>query len=239
MKDKRIVVNPFRILSPKLDLEALKIEELHEKPVSESFTLDEGLLVMLGKLIEVNRLIHEGFVSNCPEEIKGADKLAADVHQQEKLLTGALACSITVPKELCRTFILFPASMERVGDYLESILNCCHIKCKDDLLFDDRANEEVEEMLKGTRELMVNFRDCIISPNKYLLEHVITFAGALEQQCQDYQLAHVERLLAGATAPRTSSLYLDILESTQAISRHIKEPAQKLHGLIVAAESEH
>lgn len=238
MKDTRIVVNPFRILSPKLDLEALKIEELHERPVSESFTLDEGLLVMLSKLIEMNRIIREGFVHNSPDEFQACDKLGAEVHQQEKVLTGALACSITVPKDLCKTFILFPAYVERLGDYLESILNCCRIKVSEDLIFDDRANEETEEMFKATRELMINFRDCIISPNKHLLEHVVESAGALDQRCQDYQLSHVERLLAGDTAPRTSSLFLDILESTQAVDRHIKEMAQKLHALIAAAESE-
>jgi Na+/phosphate symporter len=237
MKDKRIVVNPFRILSPKLDLEALKIEELYEKPVSESFTLDEGLLVMLSKLIEMNRIIREGFVHNSTGGFEACDKLASEVHEQEKMLTGALACSITVPKDLCKTFILFPGTLERIGDYLESILNCCSIKCKQDLLFDDRANEEVEAMFKATRDLMVNFRDCIISPNKPLLEHVISAAGALEQKCEDYQLAHVERLLAGDTAPKTSSLYLDILESTQSISRHFKDMARKLLGLIETAEA--
>lgn len=237
MKDKRIVVNPFRILSPKLDLEALKIEELYDKPVSESFTLDEGLLVMLSKLIEMNRIIRESFVHNSTAGFEGCHKLASEVHEQEKMLTGALACSLTIPKDLCKSFILFPGTLERVGDYLESILNCCGIKSKEDLLFDDRATEEVEALFKATRELMVNFRDCIISPNKHLLEHVITSAGALEQQCEDYQLAHVERLLVGDTAPRTSSLYLDILESTQSISRHFKQMAQKLLGLVENGEA--
>ena len=93
-------------------------------------------------------------------------------------------------------------------------------------------------MFKATAELLANFRDSIISPNKHLLEHVASAAGTLDQQCQDYQLAHVERLLSGDTAPRTSSLFLDILESTQGITRHIKEMAQKLHALIAAADSE-
>jgi Na+/phosphate symporter len=237
MKDKRIVVNPFRILSPKLDLEALKLEELYEKPVSESFTLDEGLVVMLSKLIQMNRIIRESFVHNSADGFEACQKLGSEVHQQEKMLTGALACSLTVPKDLCKTFILFPATLERIGDYLESILNCCNIKCKEDLLFDDRANEEVEAMFKATHDLMVNFRDCVIAPNKHLLEHVIAAAGALVQQCEDYQLAHVERLLVGDTAPRTSSLYLDILESTQSISRRFSEMAKKLLGLIENAES--
>jgi len=238
MKDKRIVVNPFRILSPKLDLEALKIEDLHERPVSESLPLDEGLLVMVSKLLEMNRLIREGFLHSSSDGFQACEKLAKEVHSQEEVLTGALSCSVTVPKEICKALILFPAHVERMGDYLESILNCCRIKIGNDLIFDDKANEETEEMFKATAELLANFRDSVISPNKHLLEHVVASAGTLDQQCQDYQLAHVERLLSGDTAPRTSSLFLDILESTQGITRHIKEMAQKLHALIAAADSE-
>ncbi|MBI5249449.1 MAG: hypothetical protein HY912_08135, partial [Desulfomonile tiedjei] len=53
MKDKRIFFNPLRMMSPKLDSEAEKLEDLHKTPVSEAFTLEEGLVVMLSKLIEM------------------------------------------------------------------------------------------------------------------------------------------------------------------------------------------
>ncbi|MBI4963776.1 MAG: hypothetical protein HY913_10920 [Desulfomonile tiedjei] len=237
MKDKRIVVNPFRMMSPKLDSEALKIEELHKRPVSESFGLDEGLLVMLSKLIEMARLVNEGFIRNCPEEINACDKLASEVHQQEKMLTNIIACSINVPKEVCRTFILFPGYVERIGDFMESILTCCRIKCNEDITFDDRANDEVQQMFKITRGLLGDFRDCIVTPNKNLLEHVIKSATAIDEKCQEWELAHVERLLAGATAPKSSSLYLDMLESTQSVSRHLKDMAQKLLDLISGLEA--
>jgi Na+/phosphate symporter len=92
-------------------------------------------------------------------------------------------------------------------------------------------------MFKLAQELLVNFRDCIITPNTYLLEHVIKSATTLEDRCQDWQLAHVDRLLAGATAPKASSLYLDMLESTQSVSRHVREMAQKLLDLIAGLEA--
>ena len=57
MKDHRIVVNPFRMISPKLDSEALRLEEFHEKPFSETVALQEGLLIMVSKAIEITRLL--------------------------------------------------------------------------------------------------------------------------------------------------------------------------------------
>ncbi len=174
MKDKRVFFNPLRMLSPKLDSEAAKIDELHLIQVSEAFTLEEGLVVMLSKLMEMTRLLEIGFIKNCPKEIEACDQLADDVHKQEKLLTGNLACSVDIPPELCKLIIIFPGHLERVGDLLQSVLNCVRIKCREDVPFGDKAYEEIQKMFDDTIDLMSNFRDALIAPNKFLLEHVIS-----------------------------------------------------------------
>jgi Na+/phosphate symporter len=237
MKDKRVFFNPIRMLSPKLDSEAIKIEELYKSPVSESLTLEEGLLVMLSKIIEMTRQARLGFSAVSMEEIEASDKLAGEVHQLEKLLTEQLACSLFEPPEICRAVILFPGHLERVGDYLESIHKCCKIKCRDGVPFTERAVSEVDDMFSLLLETMNNFRDAVIRPNKVLLENVIAEGKKLEQICQDLQLAHVERLLDGSTAPRASSLYLDVLESTQSINTHIGAMAGEIHSLMQAQEN--
>lgn len=232
MKDKRVFFNPIRMISPKLDSEAIKLEELYQHPVSESFTLEEGLLVMLSKLVEMSRLVKIGFLSDCPEEIKSCEALADEVHQQEKVLTGNLACTITDYPDMCRAVILFPGQLERIGDYLESILNCCKIKTRESVPLNDKNLNEVAEALDTIQELLKHLRDIIIAPNKHLIQHVIAQAEALDQKCQEMQLSHVDRLLEGSTAPKASSLYLDILESIQSIKRHIKEMAKSIQSIL-------
>jgi len=232
MKDKRVFFNPIRMLSPKLDSEALKLEELYQTPVSESFTLEEGLLVMVSKLIEMTRSVHRHLMDGSPEEMAGFDQLAKEVHQQEKLLTSNLACALTEPPEICRIIVMFPGRLERVGDYLESIANCCRIKTRDAIPFTERAVFEIDEAFKLLFSLMTNFRDILVRPNKFLLEHVISESIQLDNMCQDWQFAHVDRLLDGSTAPRASSLYLDILESTQSLNRHFREMAKEILGLL-------
>ena len=99
------------------------------------------------------------------------------------------------------------------------------------------AVSEVDDMFSLLLETMNNFRDAFIRPNKVLLENVIAEGKKLEQICQDLQLAHVERLLDGSTAPRASSLYLDVLESTQSINTHIGAMAGEIHSLMQAQEN--
>jgi Na+/phosphate symporter len=237
MKDKRIFFNPLRMISPKLNHEVERIEELHEAPVSESVTLEEGLVIMLSKLIRMTGLLETGFARNCPDEFGMCDQLAADVHQQEKLLTGNLICSVDVAPELCRLILMFPAHLERVGDSLESILNCIRIKCREQVPFDDRAMEEIQEMFAETTGILTDFRDAIIAPNRFLLESVVSRQASLDQKCQDWELAHVDRLLNGTASHLSSSVYLDILESTQNLSRHIKEMAERMLELLARHEA--
>lgn len=236
MKDKRVFFNPIRMISPKLDSEAIKLEELYQHPVSEKLTLEEGLLVMLSKLMEMTRLTKAGFVSDCPDEIRNCEVLGEEVHQQEKVLTGNLACTITDYPEMCRAVILFPGHLERIGDHLESIVNCCRIKTRDSIPLSDRSINEVSETLDAVQSLLKDLRDIIIAPNRYLIEHVISQSDALDQKCQEMQLNHVDKLLDGSTAPKASSLYLDILESIQSIKRHVKEMAKSIQSILPKQE---
>lgn len=232
MKDKRIFFNPFRMISPKFDAEATRLEELYESPVSEAFTLEEGLLVMLSKLMEMARRVRVALVTDTPRELEICDRLATDVHAQEKLLTQNLVCTITDPPDMCRTVVLFPVHLERIGDFLERIVKCCQIKCRDGIPFSDKSVEEMDLLLKHFLDMMTNVRDSLIVPNRFLLVHTISQADELDRMCHDRQLAHVERLLEGAAAPQMSSLYLDILESSQSMSRHIRDMAQALLKLL-------
>lgn len=232
MKDKRVFFNPVRMLSPKLDSEAIKLEELYQHPISESFTLEEGLLVMLSKLVEMTRLVRISFEGSSQDGIKNCETLADEVHQQEKLLTGNLACTITDYPDMCRAVILFPGQLERIGDYLESILNCCKIMTRESIPLSDKNISEIGEALQTVQQLLSDLRDIIIAPNKHLIQHVISQSEALDQKCQEMQLSHVDRLLEGSTAPKASSLYLDILESIQSIKRHIKEMAKSIQSIL-------
>jgi len=232
MKDMRVFFNPIRMISPKLDSEAIKLEELLAKSDDHPLTLEEGLVVMLSKLIVMTELIRSHFIDGTPGKTEECERLGREVHSLEKKLTENLACALTDPPGACRAVVLFPGHLERVGDFLESILNCCNIKVRNDVPFTDKSLLDIDQMLKHSMELMTNFRDSLIRPNSYLLQHVVEEAAKLDQLCQDWQLAHVERLLDGSTAPKASSLYLDILESTQSLNRHIKVMAENLLALV-------
>jgi Na+/phosphate symporter len=222
MKDKRIVVNPFRMISRRLDGEAVRLEKLHEQPFSESLDLEEGLLVMISKVIVITELLSKCVFSESETQMDRAASLAKEVHDQEKALTLHLTTAGIAP-DLLKGIIRFPFRLERTGDMLESILNCCRIKASQGILFSDKAQEELNQLFRVLLSVLNNLRDAFVTPNKFLLEHILSDVKTMGQMLQDFRLAHWDRLAAGFCSPRASSIYLDILDSTRSINEYIEK----------------
>ncbi len=233
MKDQRIVVNPFRIISPKLDSEAIRLEGLHEKPFSESVALQEGLLIMISKIIEMTRLLSKSIVSGSRAQMETCEHLAKEVHDQEKVLTRNLLSSGL--KTRLSDVIRFPYRLERVGDLLENILKCCRIKARDGVPLGDAALAELDQIFTILVQMLTNLRDAFLTTNRFLLEHILDDGKKLSQALQDARLAHWERLERGFTAPQSSSLYLDILDSVTGVNEYVAKMCDRL---VVLAEAE-
>lgn len=93
MKEETVLFNPFRMLSPKLDEEVSRIEQLYEEPVQESVTLEHGLMAMISKCTEIVRLLSRSAYLPPPGALDKCEALAREVHEQEKMLTRNLVSS--------------------------------------------------------------------------------------------------------------------------------------------------
>jgi Na+/phosphate symporter len=234
MKDQRFVVNPFRMISPKLNSEASKIEELHELPVSESHPPEEGLLIMMSKLIKMSKILSKCVVTADEAQMAACDRLAEDVHNQEKLLTSTLLTGIstftstTVGQNLFKIVVRFPARMERIGDIFQNILTCCRIKQRDGIPFSDKAYGELAQIFALLSEMLTNTRDALVIRNKALLQHIASERKEFGELLHNARFAHWDRLERGFCAPQASSLYLDILDSFAAVSEYIGKMCDSL-----------
>ncbi|MBM3300680.1 MAG: Na/Pi cotransporter family protein [Deltaproteobacteria bacterium] len=234
MKDKHVFFNPFRLISPRLDSEASRIEKFLEKPPTEVTCLEEGLLVMCGKLIEMTGLLHKTLVVTDQDKINRCETLGREIHEEEKTLTGDLVCSPSTSGELLKAVVLFPGRLERVGGLLESIINVSRIKAKEGIPFSDKAQDELDKLFGLFTDVLKNFRDVLVTRNRVLLEHLINQGKQVAQMTTDFALAHEDRLLEGLCSPKASSLYLDILDSIKGANEHIM---RMCHGLLKIADT--
>ena len=80
MKNKDVFFNPFRLISPKLDAEASRLDQLHGPPPAEVTCLEEGLLIMTGKLIEMTGLLRKSLIIAEPARLDLCERLAREIH---------------------------------------------------------------------------------------------------------------------------------------------------------------
>jgi phosphate:Na+ symporter len=227
MKEEHLFYNPFRMLSPKLNHESLKIEQLYTEPLRESISLQEGLLIMVSKLIEMCRLLAKAFVTGSETQMKTCESLAREVHEQEKILTKEFVAS-DAKGELLRAMIRFPYRLERMGDLLESTLNCCRIRARNGIPFSDKALAELDELFTALLGMMKNLRDLLKVPNKAILEAILSEGKRVNKLFEDAKLAHWRRLEAGFCAVEASSVYRDILDSLKSVNEYLVKMAETL-----------
>jgi Na+/phosphate symporter len=244
MKDQRIVVNPFRMISPKLDSEAARVQDLHELPVSESHAPEEAVLIMMSKLIEINRILSKCVTAVSPDLDETCARLANEVREQEGYATSSLldTSSSFAPSSsghnLFKLVVRFPARLERISDIFGNIMNCFKIKAREGIPFSEKACGELDQIFTLLRDIMVNTRDSLIIRNKPLLEHISAQHAEFREMLLAARFAHWERLEAGFCARQASSLYLDILDSFTAISEYLHKLANSLIALEEVPETQ-
>jgi Na+/phosphate symporter len=234
MKETKVFINPFRIISPKLDREASRLAEHYDAPPVEMTNLEEGLLIMVSKLMDMTRLIRKSFIVPDAAKLKLVDELGAEVHEEEKALTGSLVSVPSADPEMLRALVLFPGRLERVGDFLESIANCSRIKSRDGIPFSDRAQAEMEQLFGLFGNILKNLRDSLSIKNEILLQHMQKQHEHLHQMAIDFALAHEDRLIEGLCSPKASSLYMDILDSIKSANQQIRSMGRSLLDIISA-----
>ncbi len=228
MKEKQVFFNPFRIISPKLDAEASRLAEIYESPPAEVTCLEEGLLIMISKLAEMAGLIYKSLIIADPVKIDKCERLALEIHQEEKGLTGDLVCSPATAGDILKTVVLFPGRLERAGDLLESIINVVRTKARDGIPFSDKALAELEQLFDLLTNILTDFGDLVMTPNRTLADDLLAKQGKLGQMTVDFALAHEDRLIGGVCSPKASSLYLDILDSVKNVNGHIRKMTESL-----------
>jgi Na+/phosphate symporter len=239
MKNEELFYNPFRLISPKLDAEASRLEELFESVPEEVTCLEEGLLVMLDKLAQMTDLVKKCLLSYKQENVEEVERLGKEVHEEEKDLTSNLVvCSPTeTTGDVLKAVILFPGRLERVGDHLESALNVACIKERTGVPFSERAHKELDELLDLLKDVMQSYRDVLLTRDRALLLQILDKTGKIAQMSLDFAYAHESRLIEGLCSPKASSLFLDLLDAVKHANQQLHEMGTSLLKVAQPVES--
>lgn len=179
---------------------------------------------MMGKILEMTRLLSRCLFSGSKSQMRASESLGKEIHHLEQIITRALL-SRDIRHDVIKSLVRLPFRMERIGDMLESILNCCRVRSGEGVPITANACTELEQLFSVLLDMMVHLRDAFTSPDQEPLEHVLARSKDLARMLRDYRSAHWSRLAGGLCTLEGSSLYLDLFDSIKSINEYMEKIA--------------
>jgi len=178
-------------------------------------------------LEEAISLLYNAFIYNRDKFIDEAEVIIRGVKETEKGLTDEL---ITASKsdETARLFSPVPSHIERMAGNLEHIARSIRTKVRESILFSDKAISELSFLFQRTREILNTTSDLILARNTFIANYIKKSELEIERTADQFATLHEERLIQGLCLPKSSGLYIVMLDSIKRIAYNAKEIAQKL-----------
>lgn len=212
-----------------------EVETLYERPVSSSVGVEEGLMIMISKLVHMTRSFSPGFSGSPVTDASTFLKLAEDVREQSQILTNMLF-SLSKEEKPSNSLARLPFHLERVAHMLKNILDCHRAKTLSGIRFSDKAHREQQQIFALLLDILNNLRDALQNPRREALLAVLLQGKRLEQMIVEFNGTHGERLL-NASTDEGSIMWHEILASMKWANAYLMQMASNLLYLRQTAES--
>ncbi len=187
-----------------------------------------GMAAIISEVHIMLDLIFEGFLKNKEEIIKDCDKKIGIIDTRVEELAVKVPVLELEEKEEITKILSIVNSLESIKYNVIKVLNQSQVKIKEGVLFTDKAVGELKEIFESTLELANDLNDVFMTENQVLIQHIVARIKEIESNTQKYATEHEERLIKGECLPKSSTLYLLILDSLRDMLWHIKSIAREL-----------
>lgn len=182
----------------------------------------------LGKGVEdAHALIYNGFVNNNERVIDEAEEKIRKIKEKAAVLSSELLGSCSDDEGL-RAYCTLPSHFERMAANQEIMVRAIKTKIRENLLFSDRAITEINFIMNRLREIIDTLTDLILARNTFTAKYLIESEKEIERVANEYATLHEERLIEGICLPRSSGVYIMILDSVKRIAWNVRAIAEKL-----------
>lgn len=188
--------------------------------VDEIYNLCERVEEALGSL-------YKAFLYHRPEFLQEAElNIQAIRGRYEKLTEQLLQASET--DRVAMRYAPVPVNLERIAHNLEHISRAIGTKIRENLLFSDKAVGELNYLFYRLKEVLAALEDMVVARNTFLANYIKESEREIERAASEYATAHEDRLIEGICLPKSSGIYLVILDSLKRIAWNAKDIAENL-----------
>jgi len=118
--------------------------------------------------------------------------------------------------------------LEEIGDYVKDMIERIEIKIKERLFFSEEALSEYTHLYSVVHSALTDVVKSLKLDDKNFSRRILGDEEHVDRLLIRYRNTHTKRLLSGICDPRASNMYLDLLDFTAQIFRHIKAIANNI-----------
>jgi len=196
--------------------------------------IDKRMILVCEGLMKMLELAFEGFRRPTEKSFKETEEVKDKIHQYSSELTSFIISkspSSGKGREWAKPYLSIASSFDRMTYNIEGILDRLRDKSQQHILFSDQAVKEVNEVFQEAMRLLENLPKLITTPNKLLAQRIGEEGRSMFRIANGYSEGHEERLIQGICVPKSSPIYLGIIESLKGVIVHILEVSGKVVSL--------
>lgn len=193
----------------------------------------ERIRGMCFKVESVLSLCLDGFMKHKIKLVDEAKNMSQTIHDEENELISLLsnkAAKSDMDRELIKSMMAVIGHIEMATNGLDGILQNVKTKVNEGVLFSDKGANEISHLFKETIDILKTAGDAILTKNEVLKKYVADKYVSLSQTVDAYSEEHEDRLIKGECQPKSSSLYLNIVDSLLKVVWHEKQAVDRLFG---------
>jgi Na+/phosphate symporter len=182
-------------------------------------------------LIKMLELSFQGFRKHSEEALKEVEKVKDEIRKNSSELAHFLILKSSPyekGKEWAKPYLSMASSFDRMTFNIEGIVDRLKSMDQEHILFSDRAVKEINDVFQEAMDLLESLPDLILTQDKLLAQHIGEQVRSVFKIANGYSEGHEERLIQGVCTPKSSPIYLGILESLKGIIVHTLEVSGKI-----------
>ena len=159
----------------------------------------------VGQKINLLKESRTKFRESLKERLPGIEKV---VEQKDKT-------------EAEQKFLTALPHLQRVALALDSLLDKMEIKVESNVLFTDKALDEIKQLMVAVGAEFTDVKDFCFTRNPVLKKQIESDLDKVTKMIDEFDHVHQNRLITGVCMPQASYLYIDMTDSLKRMSREL------------------
>jgi Na+/phosphate symporter len=193
--------------------------------------VEEKIIQVCQSLIKMLELAFQGFRKLTEESLKEVEEAKKEVEQHSTELKNHLILKSSVDekgKEWVRPYLSIASSFDRMAHNIEGIVDRLRSMVRGHILFSDHALREVNDIFQEAMVLLQSLPNLVLTQQKSVAQHIGEQVRSVFKIVNGFSEEHEERLIQGICMPKSSPMFLGILESLKGVIAHTLEVSGKI-----------